>query len=122
MSDIIQTDASSKPNFMADTERLLDALPETIAENEFEKNANSEVAQPEAEAIFQRISVVKDKQPPTASIQSQFLPEDTEFTLAKSFLSSKVGVKHPISLYDHITEVIMQALESRNTNTVGICI
>lgn len=54
------------------------------------------------------------------ALQQSFLPEDKEVLLAKSYLTTKVGVKHPISLYDHLTSMIMQSLETRNTNIVGI--
>jgi radial spoke head protein 4A len=47
-----------------------------------------------------------------------FLPEDTEFNLAKSFLLSKTGSKHPVSLYDHMTRVVQHCLEQRTQNAV----
>ena len=47
------------------------------------------------------------------------LPESTEFQLAKSFLTSKIGVKHPVSMYDHLTRVIQHVLEQRPSNAVG---
>jgi hypothetical protein len=53
-------------------------------------------------------------------IQNQFLPDDNEFTLAKQFLTTKMGTKHPVSVYDHITTIIMKTLEQRDKNVVGI--
>jgi hypothetical protein len=50
--------------------------------------------------------------------KQSLLPEDGEFLLAKSYLSSKIGVKHPVNFYEHLTTVIMHALESKN-NVVG---
>jgi hypothetical protein len=90
---------------MADTEQLVEQVIEPVVEQPV-------VEQPLVEPV-----VEQPTQPP---IQTQFLPVDTEFTLAKSFLTSKVGVKHPLSLYDHLTNVIMQSLETRNMNVVGI--
>lgn len=48
----------------------------------------------------------------------RYLSSDAEFMNAKSFLSSKVGVKHAVSVYDHITELIMNVLEKKDTNAV----
>lgn len=56
---------------------------------------------------------------PEDPIQNQFLPDDNEFVLAKSFLTSKIGVKHPFSIYDHLTNIIMKTLEHRDKNIVG---
>ncbi|KAJ3000272.1 Radial spoke head protein 4 A [Globomyces sp. JEL0801] len=47
-----------------------------------------------------------------------FLTDENEFFQAKAYLSNKIGVKHPISLYDHLTSVIMQAMEKRSLNVV----
>ncbi len=68
------------------------------------------------EVINTETTAAVPRQPP---IQAQFLPEDSEYHLAKSFLQSKVGVKHPVSVYDHLTNIIMQTLETRNSNVVG---
>lgn len=48
------------------------------------------------------------------------MPEDAEFLLAKNYLSTKMGVIHPLSLYDHLTTLIMHSIESKSTNIVGI--
>jgi hypothetical protein len=101
---------------MADTEQPLEQpaptdVPDVTAPPPVEEPVAAEVA---AEPVIAAPAL--PKQPP---IQNQFLPEDSEFTLAKSFLTSKVGVKHPVSLYDHLTNIIMQTLETRNTNIVG---
>ncbi|KAI8925429.1 radial spokehead-like protein [Entophlyctis helioformis] len=42
-----------------------------------------------------------------------YVPEDTEFTLAKSFLNSKVGGK-TVSFYDHLTSIVNHVLETRS--------
>jgi radial spoke head protein 4/6 len=47
-----------------------------------------------------------------------YLPEDTEFQLAKSFLVSKMGSKHPVSLYDHMSRMVQYCLEQRPNNAV----
>jgi hypothetical protein len=54
-----------------------------------------------------------------ARVKQAFLPEDGEFLLAKNYLGSKMGVRHPVSMYDHLTSIIMHSLESKNANLVG---
>jgi hypothetical protein len=101
---------------MADTEQPLEQPAPTPVP---EVTATSAVEEPIAAEVVAETTVSAPPQPKQPPIQNQFLPEDSEFTLAKSFLTSKVGVKHPVSLYDHLTNLIMQTLETRNTNIVG---
>ena len=54
-----------------------------------------------------------------SKIKQSFLPEDGEFLLSKNYLASKMGVKHPVSMYDHLTRIIMHSLESKSANIVG---
>ncbi|KAJ3302502.1 Radial spoke head protein 4 A [Kappamyces sp. JEL0829] len=53
-----------------------------------------------------------------AAAKQSFFPEEGEFLLAKNYLNSKIGVKHSVSMYNHLTKVIMHALESKNANIV----
>jgi hypothetical protein len=55
----------------------------------------------------------------SAAVKQSFLPEDAEFLLAKNYLTTKMGVKHPVSMYDHLTSIIMHSLESKSANIVG---
>jgi hypothetical protein len=48
-----------------------------------------------------------------------FLPAGAEFLKVKNYLTSSIGVKHPVSMYDHLTAVIMSSMESKNANIVG---
>jgi hypothetical protein len=97
---------------MAETEQPIELPPATVAENVLAPT-------PVDETIVEQAAPVVSSAAPVIPIQSTFLSEDSEFVLAKSFLTSKVGAKHPVSLYDHLTNIIMQSLESRNTNVVG---
>ncbi|KAJ3019554.1 Radial spoke head protein 4 A, partial [Thoreauomyces humboldtii] len=47
----------------------------------------------------------------------QRLPEDSELALAKAFLMTQSD-KSNLNLYDHLTEVVMQILETRPTNAI----
>ena len=64
----------------------------------------------EKDALTEKIS---------SKVKQAFLPEDGEFMLAKNYLGSKMGVKHPVSMYDHLTSIIMHSLESKSANIVG---
>ncbi|KAI8909826.1 radial spokehead-like protein [Gorgonomyces haynaldii] len=68
--------------------------------------------QPAAPAVVEQPPVVEKKP------QQSFLSEGTEFSLAKTYLQSKVGVKYPVSLYDHLTRVVQHVLEQRPNNAV----
>ena len=71
------------------------------------KEEDSEVAK---DPIIEKIA---------ARVKQAFLPEDGEFLLAKNYLGSKMGVRHPVSMYDHLTSIIMHSLESKSANIVG---
>ncbi|KAJ3270098.1 Radial spoke head protein 4 A [Terramyces sp. JEL0728] len=51
---------------------------------------------------------------PPASLFS----DDNDFWQAKNLLNTKMGVKAPINLYDHLTNVIMHAMETKASNVV----
>ncbi|KAJ3260820.1 Radial spoke head protein 4 A [Boothiomyces macroporosus] len=53
-----------------------------------------------------------------AKPQTTLFSDDNEFWQAKNFLNTKMGVKAPINLYDHLTNVIMHAMETKATNVV----
>lgn len=78
-------------------------------------------APPQDEFIEPSIQVeeVQVRQEPLAPKKKPvYLPEDTEFHLAKSFLISKIGSKHPVSLYDHMSRIVQHVLEQRPQNAV----
>lgn len=50
---------------------------------------------------------------------NSFLPVDAEFLKVKNYLKSNVGARNPVSLYDHLTDVVMKAMETKNGNVVG---
>lgn len=64
---------------------------------------------PSAAAPFEAPIIAKKK---------LFIPETAEFVRAKNYLGSKVGVKHPVSLYDHLAGIVQSVLELRPTNAV----
>lgn len=74
------------------------------------------IAVPVPETVFVK-DVFADKI--SAAVKQAFMPEDAEFLAAKSFLTSKIGVKHPVSMYEHLTTLIMHSLETKSNNLVG---
>jgi len=94
---IAETD-ESQPAFETEDAGNVDAVDEAKAEPDEER-----------EKLLEKISNI---------VEESKLPEDADFLLAKNYLTSKVGVKHPISLYDHITTLIMKSMQSRNSNAV----
>lgn len=102
---------------------VIEDISQPAPEQEFASSPDPSV-QERAEEVAQPGSEKRlDKDPLaeriSAKLKDTFLPEDAEFMLAKSYLSSKMGVSHPVSLYDHLTSLIMHAMESKSSNVVG---
>nr|KAJ3420715.1 Radial spoke head protein 4 A [Polyrhizophydium stewartii] len=55
--------------------------------------------------------------PPPPKKEMSHMPEDTEFVLARSFLSSKVGGRS-FSLYEHLTSIVGHVLETRSQSAL----
>lgn len=80
-----------------------------------------EIIEPIVEPVVPEPVKVIETPPPVVAPPKKkptFLPEDTEFQLAKSFLVSKMGSKHPVSLYDHFAKMVQYCLEQRPQNAV----
>ena len=103
MADVAEAEISQTAH--QEVESLVAPIPQVS-----EKSEESKEAEMEKDPLAEKIS---------ARVKQTFLPEDGEFLLAKNYLSSKLGVKHPVSMYDHLTSIIMHSLESKSANIVG---
>jgi hypothetical protein len=76
--------------------------------------------EPQTPAVSQEAPVATPEPiiPAAPKKQAVFLPVDIEFQNAKTFLSTRMGVKHPKSLYDHLTDIVQRVLEQKPNNAV----